>query len=328
MNQKKVSPMGFCRSALAGVAALVFVAGSAAQGSYPDSPITLIVPFPAGSVTDSQIRVISQEAGKRLGQQIVIHNKPGATGTLGPSTMAKTAKPDGYTLSVVPSSLVGLPHIQKVSYDPTKDFSYIIGLTGYSFGLIVRDDSPIKTLDDYVARAKAQPGELTFASSGIGGGTHLAMAQFEQCQKIKLSHITFRGGADATVALLGGHVDSQADGAWGAQVDGGKARLLFLLTPNRVPQFASTPTLKQLCPDVQVDAQVVGIAGPRGMDPLVMRKIHDAYKTSMDSEAFQKSLAAAKQIPIYLSSKDYANYMEATFAAKGKLVKSMGLSVQ
>lgn len=305
---------------------LAFSGPAAAQAPYPDRPITLIVPFPPGSVTDNQMRVISQEAAKRLGQQIVIANKPGATGTLGPSTMARTAKPDGYTLSVVPSSLVGLPHLQKVSYDPVKDFSYIIGLTGYSFGLIVRKDSQIRTLNDYIAQARANPGRLTFASSGIGGGTHLAVAQFEQCQKIQLSHITFKGGADASVALQGGHIDSQADGAWGAQVDSGNARLLLMLTPNRVPQFADVPTLKQLCPDVAVDAQVIGIAGPAGMDARLVQKIHDAYKEAMTSEAFQNALKAAKQIPIYLSSKDYAAYMERTFGEKRALVKSIGLN--
>ncbi len=258
----------------------------------------------------------------------MIINKPGASGTLGPSTMAKTAAPDGYTLSAVPSSLVGLPHMQKVSYDPVKDFTYVIGLTGYSFGLIVRKDSPLQTLNDYIAHAKAHPGTVTFASSGIGGGTHLAMAQFEQCQNIKLSHVTFKGGADATLALLGGHIDSQADGAWGAQVDNGHGRLLLLLTPNRPAQFTSTPTLNELCPGVQVDSQVVGIAGPAGMPAAIVQKIHDAFKDAMAAEGFQRALSSAKQVPIYLSSKDYTQYMTSTFAAKGPLVKSMGLSAQ
>ncbi len=309
-------------------AALFGAAGAQAQGAYPDQPVTLILPFPAGSVTDNQMRAISQEAGKRLGQQIVVVNKPGATGTLGPSTMAKTAKPDGYTLSVVPSSLVGLPHIQKVSYDALKDFTYIIGLTGYSFGLIVRKDSPVKNLDEYIAQAKAAPGNVTFASSGIGGGTHLAMAQLELCEKIKLSHITFKGGADATVALLGGHVASQADGAWAPLVDSGQARLLMILTPNRVPQYPDVKTLKERCPDVSVDAQVIGIAGPRGMDPKVTQKIHDAFRDAMASDGFNNALKAAKQLPIYMSSRDYTAYMEKTFADKAALVKAVGIQAE
>jgi len=316
-----------CRAFLA-VALLPLAIAARAQGAYPAHPIQLIVPFPAGSVTDAQTRAIAQEVGKKLGQEIVILNKPGATGTLGPSTMAKTAQPDGYTLSVVPSSLVGLPHMQRVQYDPLKDFTYIIGLTGYSFGLVVKKNSPIKNLDDYIAYAKEHPGELTYASSGIGGGTHLAMSQFERCQGIKLNHITFKGGADATVALLGGHVASQADGAWGPLVDAGNARLLLMLTPYKLPQFADVPTLQTLCPDVSVDSQVIGIAGPHGMDPKVVQKIHDAFKESMNTELFVQALAASKQAPIYLSSKDYAAYIEKTFNDKRALVKSMGLLIE
>lgn len=310
-------------------AALAFGAAIAtAQGAYPDQPVTLILPFPAGSVTDNQMRAISIEAARRLGQPIVVVNKPGATGTLGPASMAKTAKPDGYTLSVIPSSLVGLPHMQKVSYDPMKDFTYIVGLTGYSFGLIVRQDSPVRTLDDYLAQARATPGQLTFASSGIGGGTHLAMAQLELCENVKLSHITFKGGADATVALLGGHIASQADGAWAPLADSGQARLLLILTPNRIPQYPNVPTLKERCPHITVDAQEIGIAGPRGMDPKVVQRIHDAFKESMSSDAFVSALKQAKQLPLYLSSPDYAQYMEKTFAEKRTLVKVMGLAVE
>lgn len=317
------------RMALVLATGLSSAAMAQTDSDYPRlRPIQLIVPFPAGSVTDAQIRAIAPEAGRRLGQQIVIINRPGATGTLGPSSVAKGSAPDGYTLSVVPSSLVGLPHMQKVSYDALKDFTYIIGLTGYSFGLIVRNESPIKTLDEYISKAKSAPDSLSFASSGIGGGTHLAMAQLEQCKHIKLNHVTFKGGADATVALLGGHVDSQADGAWGAQVDNGHARLLLLLTPSRPEKFASTPTLNEICPGVQVDAQVIGIAGPAGMSPAVVKRIHDAFKDAMPSEEFQRSLSNAKQLPIYMSSKDYRQYMVSTFAAKEQLVKSMGLNGQ
>lgn len=313
---------------LATVVPLTATLNAAAQDRYPEAPITLIVPFPTGSVTDAQMRALSGEASKRLGQPIVIVNKPGATGTLGPSAMAKTAKPDGYTLSVIPSSLVGLPHIQKVNYDPIKDFSYIISVSGYTFGLIVRKDAPWKNLDEYIAHARANPGKMTFASSGIGGGTHLAMAQFGMCEKISLNHITFKGGADATVALLGGHVDSQADGAWGPLVDSGQARPMLILTPNRVPQYPDVPTLKERCPDVSVDAQVIGIAGPRGLDPKVVQKVHDAYKAAMTSDNFVAALKSAKQLPIYMSAKDYGAYMEKTFYDKKVLVKAIGLSIE
>lgn len=322
---KKNTPLAR-RTLCAGLLALLG-AGAAAQGDYPSGPVTLIVPFPAGSVTDAQMRALAQEAGKRLGQPVVVLNKPGATGTLGPATMAKTSKPDGYTISAIASSLTGLPHMQKVAYDPLKDFSYIVSVTGYSFALVVPKNSPIQTLDDYVAAARAQPGRISYASSGIGGGTHLAMSQFSGCSKIELNHITFKGGADATAAFLGGHVDSQADGAWGALVDNGQARPLLVLTPNRVPQYPDVPTLKEKCPDVSVDAQVIGIAGPAGMPAEVVRKLHDAFKAAMAEPTFEQALKSAKQQPIYMGSQAYTDYMHKNFEDKRVLVKAIGLYV-
>lgn len=314
------------RALCAGLLALLG-AGAMAQGDYPGGPVTLIVPFPAGSVTDAQMRVLAQEAGKRLGQPVVVLNKPGATGTLGPATMARTSKPDGYTLSAIASSLTGLPHMQKVAYDPLKDFSYILSVTGYSFALVVPRSSPIQTLDDYVAAARAQPGKVSYASSGIGGGTHLAMSQFAACSRIELNHITFKGGADATAAFLGGHVDSQADGAWGALADNGQARPLLVLTPTRVPQYPDVPTLKEKCPDAAVDGQVIGIAGPAGLPAEVVRKLHDAFKAAMAEPAFEQALRAAKQQPIYMGSQAYTDYMHRNFEDKRVLVKAIGLYV-
>lgn len=299
-----------------------------AQGTFPDAAITLILPFPAGSVTDAQMRALSLEAGRKLGQQIVIVNKPGATGTLGPSTMAKTARPDGYTLSVVPSSLVGLPHMQKVNYDPLKDFTYIIGITGYSFALAVQKDAPWKNIQEFLAYARANPGKATYGSAGIGGGNHLAMAQLERCQNAPFTHVPFKGGAEVTVALLGAQIDSMADGSWGQLSDSGRARPLLILTPSRVADYPDIPTLKDLCPDVYVDAQEIGIAGPHGMDPQVVQKIHNAFRDSMATEAFAAALKSAKQVPLYLSARDYTGYMETTFVQKGKLVKLMDLKVE
>nr|WP_145549603.1 tripartite tricarboxylate transporter substrate binding protein [Variovorax boronicumulans] len=314
------------RALCAGLLALVGT-GAAAQADYPHAPITLIVPFPAGSVTDAQMRALAQEAGKRLGQPVVVLNRPGATGTLGPASMARTNKPDGYTISAIASSLTGLPHMQKVAYDPLKDFSYIVSVTGYSFALVVPANSPIQSLDDYVATARAQPGKLSYASSGIGGGTHLAMAQFAACSQIELNHITFKGGADATAAFLGGHVASQADGAWGALVDNGQARPLLVLTPNRLPQYPDVPTLKEKCPDAAVDGQVIGIAGPAGMPAEVVRRLHDAFKAAMAEPAFEQALRAAKQQPIYMGSQAYTDYMHKNFEDKRVLVKAIGLSI-
>ena len=141
---------------LAGVAASAGAAPwvSAQAQAYPSRPVTLIVPWPAGGSTDRHLRTLAELASKHLGQPITVENRPGAGGTLGPSTMAQTAKPDGYTIAQFPLGLLRMPHMQKTNWDPMNDFTYIIGLSGYTFGLTVRSDSPYKTYKYYIEAAR------------------------------------------------------------------------------------------------------------------------------------------------------------------------------
>src|SRR5690606_18783693 len=128
--------------ALACTMGVALLPAAQAEVDFPTKPITLIVPWPAGGSTDRHLRAVAQEAAKELGQPVVVENRPGAGGTLGPSTMAMSAKPDGYTISQYPLGLLRMPHMQKTSYDPIEDFTFIVGLSGYTFGFTVRSDSP------------------------------------------------------------------------------------------------------------------------------------------------------------------------------------------
>ena len=143
------------RMLLASACATALLAPLAASAqSYPSRPITLIVPWPAGGSTDRHMRLLAELAGKQLGQNIIIENKPGGGGTLGPGTMAMTAKPDGYTIAQFPLGMLRIPHMQKMQWDPLKDFTYIVGVSGYTFGFTVRADSPYKTFKDYIEAAR------------------------------------------------------------------------------------------------------------------------------------------------------------------------------
>ena len=135
------------RTLLLGAAAAAALPAGAlrAQGAFPNRPITMIVPWPAGGSTDRHLRTLAEIAGKHLGQNVVVENKPGAGGTLGPSTMALTAKPDGYTIAQYPMGMLRIPHMQKVPWHPLNDFTHIIGVSGYTFGFTVKADSPYKT---------------------------------------------------------------------------------------------------------------------------------------------------------------------------------------
>ena len=158
-------------------AAFVAFAAVAQAQQFPTRPVTLIVPWPPGGSTDIAMRALARATEKHLGQSIVIENRPGAAGTLGPANMAATARPDGYTVAQLPISVFRMPFIQKTTFDPAKDFTYIIHLTGYTFGVVVRADAPWKTFQELMDYAKANPGKVNYGTPGAGSSLHITMEQ-------------------------------------------------------------------------------------------------------------------------------------------------------
>ena len=209
---------------------LVFLVAAAHAQQFPSKPVTLIVPWPAGGSTDIYFRKLGEITQKHLGQNLVIENRPGGSGNNGPTTMAKTAQPDGYTISQLTISAFRAPHMQKVDWNPVTDFTYIIGLAGYTFGVVVKADSPFKTFNDLIAYARANPGKLSYATPGTGTSLHLAMEEVAAKAGVQLLHVPFKGYADGAIALMGGHVMVQVDSTgWAKQVDAGAQRLLATL---------------------------------------------------------------------------------------------------
>ena len=209
----------------AGAAGFPGVSRTARAQSYPSRPVTLIVPWPAGGTTDVSLRALASATEMHLGQSIVIENRGGASGTLGPAQMAANAKPDGYTVAQIPITVFRLPFMVKTSFDPTKDFTYIIGLSGYTFGVVVRNDAPWKTFEGFLADAKANPGKINYGTPGAGTTPHLTMEQIAKQQGIKWTHVPFKGNAESNSALLGGHIEVVADATgWSELVNSGKFR--------------------------------------------------------------------------------------------------------
>jgi len=209
-------------------------AQSGPLAGYPSKPINLIVPWPPGGSTDRHLRKFAEIASKYVGQSIIIENKPGAGGMLGPSTMAAAAKADGYTLAQLPMSAFRIPHMQAVSWDPIRDFTYIIGLTGYTFGITVRADSKFKTIQEIVEFAKANPEKLSVGNTGTGTTPHLVIEELGMRTGAKFLHVPFKGNSENTLALLGGHTDVLSDATgWGPNVDAGKMRLLMTFGERR-----------------------------------------------------------------------------------------------
>jgi len=197
---------------------MLFSLNAIAQ-TFPGRPVTFIVPWPPGGSTDLAMRSLSVIAEKHLGQRIVIENKPGVSGTMGAQALAQGARPDGYTISQMPITVFRLPHMTKMAFDPMSDFTYIIHLTGYTFGVVVRADSPHKTWQDLVAWARANPGMLTYATPGNGTSLHITMETIAQRDGITWTQVPFKGYAEGAFALAGGHVMAHADSTgWGEQV--------------------------------------------------------------------------------------------------------------
>jgi tripartite-type tricarboxylate transporter receptor subunit TctC len=307
------------------VATSLFGAAVFAQ-DFPSRPVTLIVPWPAGGSTDLAMRALAASTEKYLGQPIVIENKPGAAGTLGASAMI-TAKPDGYTVTQIPITVFRYPHMAQVGYDPLTDLTYLIGISGYTFGVVVRADAPWKTWQDLIAYAKANPGKLSYGSPGANTSLHVTMEDIAQRDGIKWVHVPFKGNADNMTALLGGHIQVSADATgWGPHVDAGKMRLLVTWGSQRTKRWNDVPTLKELGYDI-VSTSPYGIAGPKGMDPKVARVLHDAFKKGMEDPGHRQAMEKFDQELLYMSGEDYTKFARDTFAAE-KVTMSRLLATQ
>lgn len=304
-------------------AALLMAAGSALGQAFPSRAITLVCPWPPGGSTDTHLRKFAEVASKYVGQNIIVENKPGGGGMLGPGVMAKTQKPDGYTLSQLPVGAFRIPHMQKVDWDPLKDFTYIIGLTGYTFGLVVKSDTQFKTLKEVIDYAKANPGKFSYGSTGTGTSPHLLIEELGSKVGAQFLHVPFKGNADSTQAILGGHVMAQSDATgWARHVEAGTFRLLVTFGEQRTKWNA--PTAKELGIDI-VSYSPYGIVAPKGMDPKLTRQLHDAFRKAIDDPEHLKVLQQFDQIYWYKSSEDYSKWAAATFAEERATIERLGL---
>ncbi|MBP6902728.1 MAG: tripartite tricarboxylate transporter substrate binding protein [Burkholderiaceae bacterium] len=304
------------------------LAAPAQAPAYPSRPVTLIVPWPAGGSTDRHLRALAELAAKHLGQPVIVQNQPGGGGTNGPGTMALNARPDGYTIAQYPMGMLRLPHMQKVPWHPINDFSFILGVSGYTFGFVVRADSPYKSFNDYIEAARKQPGKIDFGSTGSGTSPHLLLEELADAAKVQLNHIPFKGNADQMQALLGGHVMAASDASgWDKFVDGGQMRLLVTFGEQRTKRWPQVPTARELGYNV-VGNSPYGLVGPKGMDPAVVKTLHDAFKKAMDDPEHQKVLDQLNQAGWYKSGPDYLQWARDTFVKDRALIERLGLAAK
>jgi tripartite-type tricarboxylate transporter receptor subunit TctC len=316
----------FLQTGSATAASLALPAMAQAQ-NFPTRPIKLICPWPAAGSSDIVMRALADSATKVLGQQVIIENKPGASGMLGPNELLKAA-PDGYTLSQLTIGVARLPHMQKMQFDPLRDFTYIACLTGYTFGIVVKADSPIKSIKDLVEYAKANPGKFTYGSTGNGTTPHLAVEEFASKAGIQITHVPFKGSSDGLQALLGGHIMAHSDATgWAPHVDSGSMRLLATYGSKRTKRWPQVPTLNELGYDTVSDSPF-GIGGPRNMDPKVVRKLQDAFKKTLSDPAVLAAFDKYDQPVIYMDSEEYTNFILASYVKEKRTIERLGLGMK
>ena len=306
-------------------AAVIAPALTARAQSFPVKPIKLIIAFPAGGPTDITMRSLADAASKILGQAVIVENKPGAGGTL-PAQTLQTSMADGYTLAQIPLGVFRLPYTTKINWDPVKDISYVLNVTGYAFGLVVPRDSPLRTWTHYVGWAKANPGKLSFGSTGTLTSPHLTMEVIAQKLDLQLLHVPYKGSADLMQALMGGHIMSAADSTGFAPlVESGKLRVLNTWGAQRLPKFPDAPTLKELGLDL-VQNSPFGIGAPKGTPADVVKRLHDAFKQAMEQDSYKTALARYDMVPMYMSTAGYSKFAADTFAREKALIEKLGLA--
>ena len=313
-------------------AKLVLCALALAQGAttvtaqnYPDRPITLLHAYSAGGSSSVLLRSLAEIAGKALGQRIIVEDRPGAGGAVAPTLMLRSGKPDGYILSQMPQPLLRIPHIQKTEFDVLNDFTWIIRIIDYTYAMVVKPDAPWKTLPDLVKHAQANPGKITYATSGVGVTMHMAMENLATINGIKWVHVPHRQSSDMMNAVIGGQVDVLAAAiSYAPLVDSGKIRVLSILSANRVKRWPDIPTVREQGYDVNASSSY-GIGGPKGMNPKIVKLLHDTFRKGLDDPEFLKLLERYDTVRSYMNTEDYTRWAREQYAAEKIVVERFGL---
>ncbi len=276
---------------MAGV--LGMVAGGAVLASgYPSKPVRVIVPYVAGGAADITARVIAQKLSVSMGATFVVENKPGANGMIGTDFVAKAA-PDGYTLLLDASGpLVVNPSLyKKTPYDPVADLAPISQITSYQYVLVVPQQSPIRSVDDLIAAARAMPGQVSYGSAGVGAGGHLAGELLAVTTQTQLAHIPYKGNAQALTDVLGGQLSFTFDTVVTAtpHLRSGKLRGYAVTGPRRAPGLPDIPTMEELGYKDFVVTQFQGLLAPAGTDPAILSRLHEeVVKAARQPDVIQK----------------------------------------
>lgn len=301
----------------------------AAHAQWPDKPIKLVVPYPAGGAADNTARILAQYLGERLKQQIIVDNRPGASGTIGASYVAK-APADGYTLLLDATSYTVNPSLfPKLNYDPAKELAPVSLIMQVPLLMVVPANSPYASVADVVKAAKATPGKLTYASAGSGGAQHLAAELFSQNEKISMTHIPYKGGAPALTDLIGGQVDLMfsATTASGAFVKGGKLKPLAITSSKRQEGWPQVPTVGESGLKGFEVNEWNGLFAPAGTPRPILDRLEAETRAVVADKAVASRFAEMGVQGVGSSSKDFAAFVQSETTKWAGVIKAGNIKV-
>jgi tripartite-type tricarboxylate transporter receptor subunit TctC len=318
-----------CSLSLMIAGALLALTAVVAAQNYPTKPVRVIIPFPPGAINDTVGRLIATQLTTRMGKQFVVDNRAGAGGVVG-TELAANAPKDGYTLLVV--SLVNTvnPWLYKLTYEPIKAFAPIAFLATTPNVIVVNPDVPAKTLGEFIALAKKQPGKVQYASGGVGSFMHLGGELFKMSAGVDLLHVPFRGGGPAMIDVVGGHTSAIFATMPTAvpQVRSGKVRALAVGASKRQAALPDVPTATEAgLPGYDV-SNWVGIVAPAGTPAVIVDRLNKEIAAAMQSPEVQTQLANEGAETQYMTPEEFAAFMESELVKWGRVVKEGGIKAQ
>ena len=292
---------------------------------FPTRPINLWLPWPAGGATDLTFRVLAEAAARNLGQKILVLNRGGAGGTLAMPILQQAA-PDGYTLAQLPQTVLRAPWTRKVLWDPIRDTTPIIQLSGVTFGIVVPATSALRSLDDLFNFARLHPNTLTIATNGAGTTPHVVIDELFGKRGLTYIHVPYKGTAEQMIAVSAGQVMVGVNSnGFAPFVDSGRLRLMVTFGEQRTRRWPTVPTLKELGHGI-VATSPYGIAGPAGIPPAVVRVLHEAFRSAMNDPEHLAELAIFDQEVAYLGPEDYGRALRAGYETERLVVQRLGLA--
>ena len=281
--------LGTALAATACGASAIHAADPAAN--YPQRPVRMISPFSAGGNSDIVGRLIAPKLSERLGQNVIVENRSGAGGAIGTNYVAK-ATPDGYTMLIPTGAFTAVAAtVPKLPYDSVRDFTWVSMVVTYPFVMVVRNDSPIRSVGDYIAAAKKSPGKLTYGSVGTGSVFHLAAELVNSMAKTETTHVPYKGGGDSMTDVMGGRIDAvftTMTGAW-PQIEAKRVRAVAVASRERLPQMPGVPTIAETLPGYEV-ISFAGLGVPRGTPPAVVARLNKEVRAVLADPDIQKRL--------------------------------------